>query len=482
MIHDLTWLGWTRGVRRKRLTATLGLLLACILFAGLPAVASATPTEMRGEWEVTVTTGGKNVVGKGRITEEANAKSEFATSSISFEEVAGGSFSGTLNGNATFVKVIIDAVGPFPEAVFTSNTMNIETVSGKLTISGSGTVTEGGGSPAPGSVVATQIKTQQQIEEREAIEKREREEKEARKYIQGEWELTLEGGPQPIKGIAVIAEEANAKNEFASASAQFAGIPGTFSGALKGAEASVTITTQGAGSIPPGSFTSTTIALSSAAHPISMTGAGTLKFGPTELPGTLNATRIRSHQQIVEQEAAELQAKEAKEKQEKEAVEKAARELNERQEREAQEKAAFKLPMKAPPPIVGVTPPLVSVFPAGKALTASGAAISLTLTNPNPNPAHGLLKLTFTSTTSGAKHAKAHAKRKTVTLGQASFSIVAGGNEVVKLSLTKTGRAELAHLKTIRALVTLTTQMSGQPTATKTYSLTLHSGSSKRKG
>jgi hypothetical protein len=46
----------------------------------------------------------------------------------------------------------------------------------------------------------------------------------------------------------------------------------------------------------------------------------------------------------------------------------------------------------------------------------------------------------------------------------------------VKLKLSQGGRAELARHKTLHVLATVVTEASGQTTATKTFSLTLHAG------
>ena len=87
-----------------------------------------------------------------------------------------------------------------------------------------------------------------------------------------------------------------------------------------------------------------------------------------------------------------------------------------------------------------------------KALTVPGSgAVSLKLTNPNGSSATGQLKVTATIKVASAKHG-GHAKSKTITLGEASFSLAGDGTETVKIVLSKSVRSELTHLKTMHAL------------------------------
>jgi hypothetical protein len=481
MIHDSTWLGSMRAKRWTRLTVPVGFLLACVLFAALPAAASAD-VEMRGEWKLTLTSSALSTEGTALFTTEANGKGEFTSTKALFREIFPATFSGTLEGSTATVALVAPAFGPAPEIKFTSSTMKVESGVGSLSISGTGTLTAGSEPPESATLVATRIRTYRQIEEQEERETREREEKEARAKVRGEWAITLEGA-QTVKGVALIAQAANSSNEFAASNALFEGfIPGTFSGTLEGKEASVTITTQAVGPVPAGSFTGTKLTVTSTGTSMSIAGAGTLTLGEATLPGTMTATRIKTYTEVVEQETAEREAKEkqekeaqeAKEKAEKEAAEKAAREAKAAQEaREKQEKEAVK------PPIVGgttvpVPSPLVSALTTTKSATAGGTgSIVLALENPNSYAVQGHLALTFTRAGKASSAHKA-SKKQIVSLGSASFSLSGHGSGSVKLKLSSSARSELTHHKTLHVVISITTQASGQTTTTKTLSLTLH--------
>ncbi|HEX4116886.1 MAG TPA: hypothetical protein VHY18_13550 [Solirubrobacteraceae bacterium] len=474
----------------------VGFLIAYVLFATLPAVASAT-TEMRGEWELVlnVPSVGLHSVGTTVITTEANAQEEFSDP-ITLNGFPS-TFSGTLEGSKASVTLFAQGSGPIPEVEFTSNTMNIETVGGLLTISGSGTTTFNKAQPAASTLTATRLKTYKQIEEREAKEKLELEEREARQNIRGEWELTIETAAHTAKGTALITTEANAGNDFASSGTTFeeGTIPGSFSGELKGGEASVTVTTPEYGPIPATDFTSSTIKVTSSADPTSLSGTGSVTAGSSTLPATFTATRTKTYQEIVQREKAEQEAREkqekeaqekakaeqeAKEKQAREATEKAARETKEKTEREAKEKQAREAAEKAliAKSLPGVTPALVPVQLGSKFTLGHGGSLSLALANPGSAPEHGHLKLTLAN---GAKATK-HSTKVSNALGEASFSIAAHGSEVVVVKLSRSARTKLTRHKTLRVLVTITTQASGQPDTTKSQTIVLHASATRRKG
>ena len=472
MTHESTWLDSPRAKRLRRLAVPVGFLIAYVLFATLPAVASAT-TEMRGEWELVlnVPSVGLHSVGTTVITTEANAQEEFSDP-ITLNGFPS-TFSGTLEGSKASVTLFAQGSGPIPEVEFTSNTMNIETVGGLLTISGSGTTTFNKAQPAASTLTATRLKTYKQIEEREAKEKLELEEREARQNIRGEWELTIETAAHTAKGTALITTEANAGNDFASSGTTFeeGTIPGSFSGELKGGEASVTVTTPEYGPIPATDFTSSTIKVTSSADPTSLSGTGSVTAGSSTLPATFTATRTKTYQEVVQREKAE---QEAREKQEKEAQEKAKaeQEAKEKQAREAAEKALI---AKSLP---GVTPALVPVQLGSKFTLGHGGSLSLALANPGSAPEHGHLKLTLAN---GAKATK-HSTKVSNALGKASFSIAAHGSEVVVVKLSRSARTKLTRHKTLRVLVTITTQASGQPDTTKSQTIVLHASATRRKG
>ncbi|HTB50484.1 MAG TPA: hypothetical protein VK701_05855 [Solirubrobacteraceae bacterium] len=483
MTHDSTWLGRTRAKRAKQVAAPFGLLLACILLASFASTAYAIPYDMRGEWSVEYKSAHEPALSEiGVINQMNNATGAFSgtfRASIGLES----SFEGTLSGTTASITSVTPS--PFGTITFIASSTTVDTV--KNTLSGSGIYYTNGKETEPGEITGVRLKTYQEVEERLAREQREKEEAEARANVRGEWSITLESGPEKVKGIALITEQANGENKFASKSALFESvIGGTFSGTLEGNKAKVTITTEGSAalSLPPGTFTSETIVVSTSSNPTSMTGSGKLKLGELELPGTLTATRIRSYGQIEEQEAKEREAREKVEEEARTAKEKVEREAKEKREREARE--ALEKASKTPPttmPLVESPKSLVPVLLATKTSTAShSGGLSLKLTNPNGASVSGHLKLTFTSQVTSAEHTTGNRKSKTSTLGEASFSIAPAGSQVVKLTLTKSGRTELVHLKTMHVLVTVTTQVDGRPTITKVYGLTLRSGSTHHKG
>jgi hypothetical protein len=486
MIHDSTWLG--RCARRKmRSTGVVGFLLACALLA-LPAAASAVAPEMRGEWELVISTPSGPAQGTALISVEANSKGEFATNNVLFSGSVHGTFSGTLEGSNASVKVTTEASGPFLASEFTSAAMTVESSGSTLSMTGSGTFTYGTQS-ASSTLVATRIKTYKQIEEQEAQEKLEREEREARARVRGEWALTLESGPQVSKGTALITAEANAKNEFASSSALFESvIPGAFSGKLEGKEASVTITTEAIGSFPATTFNGGKIVVTFTSNSMSMTGSGTATVEGNQFPATLTATRIRTYQEVAqeikEREAKEKQEKEAleaKEKAEQEAREKLEREAREKAEREAREKAEREAAEKAVVPKTTpgvVTPTLVSAGLAGKTFTVGVTGLlSLQITNPNPYAISG--RVTLVQSGGAGKASSSRHSKKATSFGTASFGISAGRKQVVKLKLSRAGRTELAHHGTVHVLATITTLAGGQRTTKKTFSLTLHAAKAR---
>jgi hypothetical protein len=491
MTHDTTWLRRMRAIRRTS-TAPMKFLLVCALLgcallAGIPAAASATPTEMRGEWELNLNPGSKNLNGIAFITQEANAKEEFESSSALFEGILHGTFSGTLEGGEATVAVIIPGAPPFPEGIFHGSKITIQENLGTLTMSGTGNY-DVGGDMTTGTFVAKRLRSGKQIEEQEAREKKEREEREARARVRGEWSLTIEAGPQSVKGTALISKEADSKNQFESDSAFFESvIPGVFSGTLEGSEAAVTITTQAAGPFPEGKFTGTKLTVAFTSSTMSITGSGTLTLGGQSAPATLTATRTATYQQVVAREAQEREAKEAQEKAEKEALEakektereaaeKVTREASEKVAREAKEKQERQAKEAAEKAVVAKTLPLptpaalVSVLVSGKSFTASSSGqVSLQIDNPNGYAISGRVTLLLAqSGTSGKSSAK-----KATSLGTASFGASPSGKQLVKLKLSKKGRSELAHQKTIHVLASVTTEASGQTTTTKTFALTL---------
>jgi hypothetical protein len=496
MFHDSTWPSRTRAVRRRHLTAPLGFLLVCALLATLPAAAFASAPEMRGEWEVVMAYGSFTIKGKPFISQEAEVDGHFESQPVQFEEGIEGTFTGTLKGSEAEVTIPLSKT-PLGNGGFESKTVAVDynATANTLVLSGSG-LFKLGGEEATGTLTATRLRSQKQIEEQEAREKLEKEEHEARANVRGEWSLTLEDGPVVVKELALIGDEANVKNEFAAKSVLLEGMPaGTFAGTLKGAEAEIVLTTDEVpGKLPPGMFTSKTIALSSKTNPTSMTGSGELSFEGGEPPtsiATLTATRIKTYKQIQEQEAKEreIEEREASEQEEREkqaeeaqiAKEKAellARETTERETRERREREAREAVEKVdkaivPPPVVEAPKPsLVSVAVAAKTLKGvtvnHSRTVALELSNPNHLAVAGQLDM-FTAVSSGS----ASTKKKITQLGTVSFTVASGGATSVKLKLSSANYATLLKRKRLRVVVNVTTTADGVSTPTKSYGVTL---------
>jgi hypothetical protein len=485
MIHDSTWLGRTRAQHRVRRATPLGLLLACMLLAGFASTAAATPYEMRGEWSLEFKSKNEpTVVDTGVIDKWNSGTGEF--SGTFHAGASGGNLEAKLQGtlSGTTVSLTTTTVAPFGTVTFVSkeeSTLNTTT----NTLAGTGAYYLNGNFSEAGEVSGRRLKSYQEIVEQEERERKEREEQRVREEVRGEWAITVGSGAQSYKGIALITQSANSKDEFAASSAIYEGVnPGTFSGKLEGSTTSVEVTTPpyAPASLPGTTFTSKAMLFEYTVSSMSISGSGTFAVeGGPEFPTTMTATRIKTYGQVIERETAEREAKEkaeqeAKEKTEREATEKAeleAKEKREREEREALEKAAkVTVVPKTLPQIIPPSNPLVPVLLAAKTLTVGhSGALALKLENPGASPEHGLLKLTLAKggKAAGTKHSSAGG-----TLGQGSFTIAAHGSEVVAVKLSKSGRAQLTRHKTLQALLTVTTEAAGQPTTTKTYTITLH--------
>jgi hypothetical protein len=449
-----------------------------LLTAFAPA-ASAANYDMRGEWSMEFKSAGAPPgIASGVIRQMNLVTGEF---SATLQKSTGGSIvlEGTMSGTTGSMTATTDA--PFGVVTFVTSSLAIETA--KNSLSASGEFYLNGKEFEPGTLTGTRTKTYQEVVEREEREQREAEEAAARQAIRGEWAVTLESGPQVAKGIALVKEAANLKNEFESSSALFESVvPGSFAGTLKGKEASVTVAAEAYGPYPESRFESTEITVGSGTS--SMSGPGTLTVGAAKAPATLTATRLRTYRQIEEQEQREKEAKEAEEREAREAKERAEREAREKAEREAREKAEREAVQSAlTPPITsgGTTntpSPPVSVQLAAKAFTA-GSALSLRLTNPNDFAVQGRVTLSLASGKAAASKA---GKTKPTALGTASFSISPHGTALLKIALSRSGRAELAHRHTLHVIASITTTASGQPSAGRSYRITLHAPSAHHHG
>jgi hypothetical protein len=470
--------------RRMAGTAALGCALAVVLLGPMVDAAWATP-EMRGEWRLVSKSERATIEGVAIISQQASPSGEFAASEVTFLGTDPGTFTGTIKGTEASVVLTADATGAFPAAEFTSDSIEVQEGSGSLALTGPGTVTQGSESSSA-TLTATRVKTYAEVEERLEREQREREEAQERSHVRGEWSLAIEVGSQTVHGVARITQQANAQNEFSSASASFEdGATGSFAGVLEGVKASVTVAVQAAEPYPPSTFTSSSIALDSATEPTSMSGSGTVAVGGTSAPATFTAIRTKNYLQLQEAEAKESAEREAKEKAEREAretaereaAERAEREAKERLEREATERAAEQAAQAAthaglPSTAVPTAPAsMLAVRLATKTLAVAGSrSVSLPLANPNAVAVQGRIALLLPRS---GKATHKRAKQKTLTLGVASFVISPGGQVRVTVKLSKLAGALLARHRALRVLVQVTTKAGGQVGAAKTYALTL---------
>ena len=503
-----------------RLTASIGFLLACVLLAGLPAIASASTPEMRGEWELVINAPGL-ASGKGIavISVEANGNGEFSTNKVVIGGVIHGTFSGTLEGAKATVELTSEAYGPLAAGKFTSKTMTVEPNGSSPSISGSGEFTSGT-TPVPGATLtATRIKTYKEVEEREAQEakeKLEQEEREARENIRGEWSLVIRVGAQSSKGTAIIKTAASSDNKFASNSALFEGlVPGSFSGTLEGGTATVTVTSEAYGPAPANEFTGEKIAFNSTGSSPSISGTGKFYSDKALITesATLVATRVKTYAEVAareakekaEQEAAAKAEQEAKEKAEQEAKTKTEQEAKAKAEQEAKTKAEQEAKAKAEQEAKTKTEQeakakaeqeaktkaeqeaqkkavlgkaaLASVQLVGKDFTLSAAGmLSLPVNNPNSYAISGRITLTAAEHAKTSTGAHGRVSRRPLSLGSVSFGISPDGKQVAKLKLTQAGRTELARRKTLKALVTILTKAGGQASTTKMLSVVLSAG------
>jgi hypothetical protein len=134
-------------------------------------------SQVRGEWALQIEAGSHVAQGVARITQPANAKNEFASSSALFEGAVAGSFTGILQGGKATVTITTQAAGPYPASTFTSSAITVGTPTEPTSMSGPGTI-EVGGVSAPATLTATRTKSYLQLREAEAQEELEREQQE----------------------------------------------------------------------------------------------------------------------------------------------------------------------------------------------------------------------------------------------------------------------------------------------------------------
>jgi hypothetical protein len=521
MAHDdSTWLARTRAVRLMRWTTSIGLVLACVLFVALPATASATPSnyDMRGEWAFELI--GKPPTPNGHVL-AVITKFEPTSGAYSGSAVLDGEISGSIAGTASGDNASIEMTATIPgEGAYAFNAAAATIEPAANTLSGSGSVFKNGKEVETGTVTGIRIKTYQEVQEREEREAKEKLEREARENIRGEWSLVVKVGSQTSSGTALIKTAAGTDNKFASSSALFEGVvPGSFSGTLEGATATVTVNSEAYGPAPALEFIGEKIGVNPSGESLSISGTGKLYSNKTLVSenATLLAKRVKTYAEVTASEAkekAELEAKEQRAKAEAEAKAKAEAEAKAKAEAEAkaeaqaraeaEAKAKTEQEVKAKAEAQAraeaeakakteqetqkadlAKTALVSVRLLGTSFTLSTAGmLTLPVSNPNAYAISGRITLAVSQSAKLGKASTAHgpATRKSLSLGSVSFGIAPDGKQLLKLDLNQAGHAELTRHKTLRVLATILTKATGQTSTTKTLTFTLRVVKASSKG
>jgi hypothetical protein len=141
-------------------------------------------TNVRGEWSLVLESGPQVMHGTARITQAANTKSEFSSSSALFEGAIPGTFSGTLSLEAgkSSVTLTTQETGSIPPGRFTSTTVTVTSGYEAMSMSGSGTLavetSPGKEVTAPATFAATRVKSYIELAQAESQEAHEREARE----------------------------------------------------------------------------------------------------------------------------------------------------------------------------------------------------------------------------------------------------------------------------------------------------------------
>lgn len=118
--------------------------------------------------------------------------------------------------------------------------------------------------------------------------------------MRGEWRLVSKAGGITVEGVAIVSQEVNGNGEFAASEVLFQGSdPGTFSGTIKGAEASVVLTTEASGGFPATEFKSESMQVQESPLVV-LTGPGTIRQGSNSISATLTATRVKTYGEVQE--------------------------------------------------------------------------------------------------------------------------------------------------------------------------------------
>jgi hypothetical protein len=461
------------------LAAPLAFLVACSLLAIFAAAASASNYDMRGEWsiELTATEPGKPPLPGTDVIDKMEANGEYSGTASFLGGILIAPVTGTVTNNEASIEVV--AATPLGIITFRAKELPINTTENKF--SGAGTYYNSNNEPyETGEVICARTKTYQEVIERRERERKEAEERAERANIRGEWELTLKFGGNTSKAIALITNEADSKNVFASSSLTFeGGVSGSIEGTLEGEKATIKLTSDKSILAPAAEFTSSAMSVTPATDPASITGSGKVVVPELsfEMPGELTATRLHTYTEVTERETREREAEEAKKAEEarqaKLQAEKEAEEATNkriREEREARERLEGKPPSSTVP---AASPTVLAASPLGTSLTVTGAGpLPLRLNNPNAFSIHGRVTVVSSSAV-GARHSGKKGKARQMTLGTASFTIAAHASETVSLKLSRTGLAALKRHRTLHVTVVVTSEAGGK-SSTKSYAVTLH--------
>ncbi|MGA9283938.1 MAG: hypothetical protein WBV85_00690 [Solirubrobacteraceae bacterium] len=161
----------TRTWRGAHTAAPLALALGCLLIviAGFASDASASNTEMRGEWEIVLKAGTQTNSGTIVIRQEAGPKGEFTSNAFQPQEGSPSTFMGTLEGATAKVKITTTASNSIAAGEFASEAMTVTSGVGTLEISGEGLFSVGE-ALIPATATATRIKTYPEVLAREQAE------------------------------------------------------------------------------------------------------------------------------------------------------------------------------------------------------------------------------------------------------------------------------------------------------------------------
>jgi outer membrane biosynthesis protein TonB len=174
------------------------------------------------------------------------------------------------------------------------------------------------------------------------------------------------------------------------------------------------------------------------------------------------AERAKEAEEVKQKEAAALAQYEKEVLEQRTRFETETKEAAERATRVEQETKAREAHASGPATLVGKT-------------FALGGSGSLSLKLSNPNGASVSVEVVLLAPSG---HASKKGKGTTV-LGKGSFTLSSHGTTTVKLELSHSALAELAHHHTLQARVRVTTDVTGRPALVSSYTVTVHGSTGK---